>query len=120
MSGSGADAAGRGDPATIAGFQRAIEAAYLARDRRRGLAGTFVWFTEEVGELARALKKGERENLREEFGDVLAWLCSLASLAGVDLADAASVYARGCPACHASPCGCPFPTTPVGPFPPNA
>lgn len=120
MSGPGADAAGRGDPATIAGFQRAIEAAYLARDRRRGLAGTFVWFTEEVGELARAIKKGERENLREEFGDVLAWLCSLASLAGVDLADAASVYVRGCPACHASPCGCPFPTTPVGPFPPPA
>ena len=104
------------DPSTIAGFQRAIEAAYLARDRRRGLAGTFVWFAEEVGELARALKKGEPGNLREEFGDVLAWLASLASLAGVDLADAARAYAAGCPACHRSPCTCPQPPTPVGPF----
>lgn len=106
------------DPITIAGFQRAVEAAYLARDRRRGLAGTFVWFTEEVGELARAVKKGERANLLEEFGDVLAWLSSLASLAGVDLAEAAAAYAAGCPACHRAPCTCPMPTTPIGPFAP--
>lgn len=104
-----------GDP-TIAGLQRAIEASYLERDRRRGLAGTFVWFVEEVGELARALKKGEPENLREEFGDVLAWLSTLASLAGVDLAEAARPYLDGCPTCHGRPCRCPMRPTPVGPF----
>jgi NTP pyrophosphatase (non-canonical NTP hydrolase) len=94
-------------PLGIREFQRRVEAAYLDRDRRRGVAGTFVWFVEEVGELARAIKKGERENLREEFADVLAWLSTLASLHGVDLEDAAALYAGGCPACGRSPCACP-------------
>jgi NTP pyrophosphatase (non-canonical NTP hydrolase) len=92
---------------TLAEFQRRIEATFLERDRRRGLEGTFLWFVEEVGELARALKKGDPENLREEFADVLAWLATLASIAGVDLASAAEAYADGCPSCHASPCRCP-------------
>lgn len=91
---------------TIAGFQRAIEGTFFERDRRRGTAATFVWFVEEVGELARALKKGDRTNLEEEFGDVLAWLSTLASLAGIDLAAAAEVYRDGCPTCHARPCAC--------------
>ena len=92
---------------TIREFQRRIEAAYLERDRRRGLHGTFVWFVEEVGELARALKTLDRENLQEEFGDVLAWLSTLASLADVDLEEAARAYSGGCPACKSSPCACP-------------
>ena len=104
------------DEPTIAGFQRAIEATYLARDRARGLAGTFVWFVEEVGELARALKRDDPENLREEFGDVLAWLSTLASLAGVDLSEASRAYASGCPSCRRAPCTCPLKTTPIGPF----
>lgn len=88
-------------------FQRRIEKAYLARDEARGLAGTFLWFAEEVGELARALKRGDPQNLREEFADCLAWLSTLASLAGVDLQEAASRYALGCPRCRATPCRCP-------------
>jgi NTP pyrophosphatase (non-canonical NTP hydrolase) len=92
---------------TIAAFQRTIEETFLARDRARGTAATFVWFVEEVGELARALKKGERANLEEEFADVLAWLSTLASLAGIDLAAAAEVYRTGCPSCGARPCACP-------------
>lgn len=92
---------------SIAAFQRTIEATFLARDRARGTAATFVWFVEEVGELARAIKKGERENLEEEFGDVLAWLSTLASLSGIDLARAAEAYRAGCPTCHGVPCGCP-------------
>jgi NTP pyrophosphatase (non-canonical NTP hydrolase) len=92
---------------SIRDFQRRIEAAFLDRDRRRGTAGTFVWFVEEVGELARALKKGEPKNLREEFADVLAWLATLASLSGVDLEDAAATYANGCPKCSSAPCRCP-------------
>jgi NTP pyrophosphatase (non-canonical NTP hydrolase) len=92
---------------SIRDFQRRIEAAFLERDRRRGTAKTFVWFVEEVGELARALKKGDAANLSEEFGDVLAWLATLASLSGVDLETAAAAYANGCPACSASPCRCP-------------
>ena len=91
-------------------FQRKIEELYLERDRARGRDGTFVWFVEEVGELARALARprdDDGKNLREEFADVLAWLATLASIAGVDLEAAAhEKYARGCPKCHASPCAC--------------
>jgi NTP pyrophosphatase (non-canonical NTP hydrolase) len=87
-------------------FQEHIEALYGARDAARGVAGTYMWFVEEVGELGRALRGGDAAALREEVGDVLAWLATLASLAGVGLEDAAGRYARGCPRCGALPCAC--------------
>lgn len=90
----------------LAAFQAHIEAIYGERDRARGLASTYMWFAEEVGELSRALRKGEPENLREEFGDVLAWLVTLASMAGVDIESAAERYTAGCPRCAAIPCNC--------------
>ena len=90
----------------IAEFQRRIEEAYGAKDSERGVAGTFVWFVEEVGELARAVKGSDRQNLSEEFADVFAWLATLASLCGVELEDAISKYAAGCPKCERTPCSC--------------
>jgi NTP pyrophosphatase (non-canonical NTP hydrolase) len=92
---------------TIAEFQRLIETIYLAKDSARGIAGTFVWFAEEVGELAGALRRADRDRLEGEFADVLAWLTTLASLTGVDLQQAAAAkYAAGCPKCGQTPCGC--------------
>ena len=95
---------------TISEFQKLIEAIYFERDRARGRDGTFVWFVEEVGELAKALARPRDDrgkNLREEFADVLAWLSTLASIAGIDLeAAAAEKYAAGCPKCGAIPCAC--------------
>jgi NTP pyrophosphatase (non-canonical NTP hydrolase) len=88
-------------------LQASVRRAYLERDARRGSDGTFRWLAEEVGELARALRTGDRENLVHEFGDVLAWLASLANLLDVDLEDAARRYAHGCPRCGSSPCACP-------------
>jgi NTP pyrophosphatase (non-canonical NTP hydrolase) len=89
-------------------FQKRIERTYFHRDSRRGPHATFCWFAEEVGELARALRKGDEANRREEFADVLAWLASLASLHGIDLEEAAAGrYGRGCPYCGQSPCTCP-------------
>jgi len=75
------------DARSIAGFQRLIAETYGRKDGDRGLAGTFMWFTEEVGELARALKRDppDEKNLRVEFADVLAWLCTLANINRVDL-----------------------------------
>jgi NTP pyrophosphatase (non-canonical NTP hydrolase) len=91
----------------LAEFQARIEAIYGARDRARGLATTFMWFAEEVGELSRALRRTDAANLREEFADVLAWLVTLASITGVDIEQAANKYAAGCPRCRRTPCGCP-------------
>ena len=92
----------------ISDFQGTVGDIYLARDRERGVDATFRWFTEEVGELARAIRTGERANRELEVSDVLAWLASLANLLDVDLNEAAARYADGCPKCHASPCSCPM------------
>jgi NTP pyrophosphatase (non-canonical NTP hydrolase) len=65
-----------------------------------------MWFTEEVGELATALREGDKHAMRQEFADVLAWLCTLASISGIEMSDAAQKYANGCPRCHQTPCTC--------------
>jgi NTP pyrophosphatase (non-canonical NTP hydrolase) len=91
----------------ISEFQKLIENIYYERDAARGLAGTHMWFCEEVGELTRALRRDTREELEGEFADVLAWLSTLASIAGIDLAAAAAKkYAEGCPRCSSTPCAC--------------
>jgi NTP pyrophosphatase (non-canonical NTP hydrolase) len=89
-------------------LQQTMRRTYYERDAARGRDATFRWFTEEVGELAKALRHDDGDELRHEFSDVLAWLASLANLTGVDLDDAASRYASGCPKCGRSPCACAF------------
>jgi NTP pyrophosphatase (non-canonical NTP hydrolase) len=92
----------------IGEFQKRIEDIYFQRDSKRGLAGTHMWFCEEVGELTRALRRDQRAELEGEFADVFAWLVSLASIAGVDVEAAArKKYAQGCPRCQGTPCRCP-------------
>lgn len=66
-------------------FQQLIQEKYGRRDRERGTPATFMWFVEEVGELATALAGDDHKNKEEEFADVLAWLCTLANINGVDL-----------------------------------
>src|ERR1700722_12660658 len=97
----------RSPPPTLGEFQQRIRELFGAKDASRGVEGTFMWFMEEVGELAAALRAGPREDLALEFADVLAWLVTLANIAGVDL-DAAieAKYGRGCPKCVQTPCVC--------------
>ncbi len=92
---------------TVAEFQRLIEDIYFTKDSARGLHASFAWLVEEVGELARAIRHGDRGNLSEEFADVFAWLCTTASIAGVELEEAVQRYREGCPKCHGTPCKCP-------------
>ena len=88
-------------------FQQFISGKYEKRDRQRGVPRTCLWFVEEVGELAKALRQGDRDQLAGEFADVFAWLCTLASITGVSLEEAVRKYARGCPKCGHTPCACP-------------
>jgi NTP pyrophosphatase (non-canonical NTP hydrolase) len=94
-------------PLSLSRFQELIRDIYDAKDRRRGVEGTFMWFTEEVGELAAALRGGTAVERAQEFADVLAWLATMANAVGVDLEAAVNdKYGSGCPGCHAIPCVC--------------
>ena len=85
---------------TLADFQQLIRRMYLEKDLARGIDGTFMWLMEEVGELAAALRNGTHEERTAEFADVLAWLATIANVAGVDLSQAVmQKYGAGCPGC---------------------
>ena len=88
-------------------FQELMAHTFGARDRKRGLDATVAWLAEELGELARAVRKGTREEQLHEVGDVLAWLASLTDQLGLSLAGAAARYQSGCPRCRTIPCSCP-------------
>ena len=108
---------------TFASFQNLIREMYFDKDQARGIPATFLWLSEEIGELAAALREttaGEqarvapeifaqrRNNLKLEFADVLAWLTTIANVADIDLAEAiAEKYGSGCPGCQQLVCECP-------------
>ncbi|NLW88047.1 MAG: nucleotide pyrophosphohydrolase [Planctomycetes bacterium] len=77
---------------TIKEFQDFILNQYGKRDKERGTPATFLWFMEEVGELASALAGDDEHNKEEEFADVFAWLCTLANINGVDIQKAIEKY----------------------------
>lgn len=78
----------------ISEFQKIISEKYEKRDRQRGTARTFLWFIEEIGELATALASDNDTNKAEEFADVFAWLCTLANINEVDLEKACEKYTK--------------------------
>src|ERR671913_1883507 len=85
---------------TLADLQALIRKMYFEKDQARGVEGTFLWLIEEVGELATALRSGTHEERLGEFADVLAWLTTIANVAGIDLSEAVQrKYGSGCPGC---------------------
>ena len=90
----------------LADLQQRMQAVYGDRDRSRGVPATVAWLAEEIGELARAVRKGTRAEQLHEFGDALAWLASLANQVGISLYEAVRRYEHECPRCHATPCVC--------------
>lgn len=101
---------------TVREFQALIRSMYHDKDAARGVEGTFMWLTEEIGELATALRthaSGEataetKRELAHEFADVLAWLATIANVVEVDLEAAlAEKYGAGCPGCGRLACVCP-------------
>lgn len=101
------DPENRGPAVTLADFQRLIRDMYFDKDVARGIDGTFMWLMEEVGELAAALRNGTHDQRLGEFADVLAWLATIANVAGVDLDEAVTrKYGLGCPGCGQFVCAC--------------
>lgn len=92
---------------TLAELQSLIDVMYSRKDEARGVDGTFMWLIEEIGELATALREGTPDEQASEFADVLAWLATIANVAGVDLTAAVEEkYGRGCPGCGEMVCAC--------------
>lgn len=92
---------------TLDEFQQLIRKMYYEKDVARGVDGTFMWFMEEVGELAGALRSPNSAELEEEFADVLAWLTTIANVMQVDLTKAVTnKYGNGCPGCGKFICRC--------------
>ena len=95
---------------TFSDFQQLIRKMYFEKDIARGVDGTFMWLMEEIGELATALRQRETDkaNLGAEFADVIAWLATIANVAGIDLnSEIARKYGSGCPGCGLLVCVCP-------------
>ena len=93
---------------TLREFQQLIRSMYHDKDAARGVEGTFMWLTEEIGELATALRSGSMEEQALEFADVLAWLATIANVVDIDLEQAiAKKYGQGCPGCGQISCTCP-------------
>ncbi|HEY2429846.1 MAG TPA: MazG nucleotide pyrophosphohydrolase domain-containing protein [Acidimicrobiales bacterium] len=91
---------------TLAELQDLMLRTYGDRDAARGIPATVAWLAEEVGELARAARKGTADDQLEELADVLAWLASLANQLGLSMEEAVRRYADGCPKCGQAPCRC--------------
>jgi len=88
-------------------FQQLIREMYFEKDQARGIDGTFMWLMEEIGELASCLRNGTHEERLGEFADVIAWLTTIANVAGVDLTEAVmKKYGSGCPGCNQFLCTC--------------
>jgi NTP pyrophosphatase (non-canonical NTP hydrolase) len=87
-------------------LQDLMDRTYGRRDRDRGVSATLAWLTEELGELARAVRKGDSNQQVHEVGDVLAWLASLANQLDISLDEAIARYESGCPRCGTRPCVC--------------
>jgi len=92
---------------TLDELQELIARMYSSKDNARGVEGTFMWLMEEVGELAAALRESSPEETAKEFADVLAWLATIANVAGIRLSDAVEMkYGTGCPGCGKMVCEC--------------
>jgi NTP pyrophosphatase (non-canonical NTP hydrolase) len=90
----------------LARLQELMEATYGERDRARGVPASVAWLAEEVGEFARAARKGTRAQQLEELADMLAWAASIANQLGLSMDEAVARYADGCPKCGGVPCHC--------------
>lgn len=90
----------------LGALQRLMEDTYGERDRARGVPASVAWLCEEIGEFAKAARKGSRAEQLEELADALAWLASIANQLGLSMDDAVERYASGCPKCSGVPCTC--------------
>ena len=94
---------------TLGELQQLIRDTFGAKDGRRGdcRARSCGSWRKSANWPPRFVAMTPEEATATEFADVLAWLATLANIAGVDLEEAVRAkYGAGCPECHRMPCVC--------------
>lgn len=76
----------------ISELQKIVRDRYYKTDNARGIFHSALWFHEEVGELSSAIASGDMLNVKEELGDVLMWLLTLANILEMDMEDVIATY----------------------------
>lgn len=76
----------------ISELQKIVRDRYYKTDNARGIFHSALWFHEEVGELSSAIASGDLLNVKEELGDVLMWLLTLANILEMDMEDVIATY----------------------------
>ena len=66
-------------------LQKLIRDRYYETDAKSGHLFLLAVLFEEIGELAEAVRKGEKENVKEELTDVLFVILSIANVFGVSI-----------------------------------
>jgi NTP pyrophosphatase (non-canonical NTP hydrolase) len=99
---------GSGEEMDVKDAQDMMRRIYLERDKERGVHRTLLRTFQELAELSEAiLKEKDEAAISDEMADVFAWICSLANLLDVDLADALfAKYSDVCSRCKKAPCVC--------------
>ncbi|MFH1786735.1 MAG: MazG nucleotide pyrophosphohydrolase domain-containing protein [archaeon] len=88
-------------------FQKLIKDLYQEWDEKRGVDHSYMWLVEEVGELSEAIRKKDRESIKEELADVVAWSATIANLLDMDLEELLKKkYPGKCTYCDSNPCAC--------------
>ena len=76
----------------ISALQQIVKDRYFQTDNERGIYHTALWFHKEVGELSSAIASGDKQNAKEEFGDVLMWLLTLANIMEVNMEEVVAEF----------------------------
>lgn len=91
----------------VKAFQGLMRDLYYHKDSKRGADKTLLWLAEEVGELSRAVRRGDVATMGEEMADIVAWVMSLANILGLDMEELlAKKYPGRCSYCGNNPCTC--------------
>ena len=69
-------------------FQRLMKVIIGKNDDARGTEKTYLWFFEETGESAEALRQQDKGQIAHEMADVFAWMVSIANMLDIDVEDA--------------------------------
>ena len=96
-------------PESLKEWQATLKRIYGNINRLESRKRLWFHFMEEIGEISKALRHNNRENLEEECADALAWLLPLCTKLEADLDDLTwNNFPWECKVCHKQKCECEY------------